>query len=63
MMRTPVSSPWAPAAGCRADSGESGDLLEPFLQLIHQRQIPLHRFDRLERMSEGKSGQIGQYLR
>ena len=41
----------------QGDRREAADLLEPFLQFVHQRQIALHGFDRLERMREEKAGQ------
>ncbi len=34
--------------------GKPADLLKPFLQFVHQLQVALHGFDRLQRMGEGE---------
>ena len=46
-------------ACCRLQGyrGEAGDLLQPFLQVIHDRQAALHHGGRLQRMRMCKTGQ------
>ena len=51
-------------AGSRlqGDAGKAADLLQPFLQLVHQQQAALHGLDRLERVQPGEAGQAGGLL-
>ena len=57
MISTPVNSPCAPAAGCSETASKPLISFSHSLQLVHQRQISLHGFHRLQRMREEKAGQ------
>ena len=43
-------------------SVESGDFFQHFLQGVHQVEVALNGFNRLERMGKGKTGQAAGYL-
>jgi len=51
-----------PRGGLQADSREPADFLDPFLELVHEQQAALGRFNRLERVGGCEPGQSGGLL-